>query len=162
MVGDEEVLSLSNAKVYVFSDSVSCFGKMHHNPHSNTVWEDELTWYKSSSQYRTLDTIDGEPMEYFPKIHHIAALQQSPRVHVKNIDKPEELKGRVILCRCSTTSHGHLKTTNRNANLTPTSFPFMREDFHQEAGHSSDQDQKRSGILLMVADHKENAAESLN
>ena len=84
LVGDEEVLSFSNAKVYVFSDSVSCFGKMHHNPQSNFVWEDELTWFKSSSQYRTLDTINGEPMEYFPKIHHIAALQQSPRVHVKN------------------------------------------------------------------------------
>ena len=30
----------------------------------NTVWEDKLTWFKSSSQYRTLDTIDGEPMEF--------------------------------------------------------------------------------------------------
>ena len=28
----------------------------------------------------------------------------------------------------------------------------MREDFHQEDGHSSDLDQKRSGILLMVAE----------
>ena len=51
---------------------------------------------------------------------------------------------------------------NKNANLTPTSFLFMREDFHQEDGHSSDLDQKRSGILLMVADHKENGTESLN
>ena len=40
--------------------------------------------------------------------------------------------------------------------LTPTSFLSMREDFHQEDGHSSDLDQKRSGILLMAADHKEN------
>ena len=30
---------------------------------SNTVWEHKLTWFKSSSQYRTLDTTDGEPME---------------------------------------------------------------------------------------------------
>ena len=30
----------------------------------------------------------------------------------------------------------------------------MREDFHQKDGHSSDLDQKRSGILLMIADHK--------
>ena len=40
--------------------------------------------------------------------------------------------------------------------LTPTSFLSMQEDFHQEDGHSSDLDQKRSGTLLMVADHKEN------
>ena len=32
----------------------------------------------------------------FPRIHHIAALLQSPRVHVKMSDQPEELKGRII------------------------------------------------------------------
>ena len=51
---------------------------------------------------------------------------------------------------------------NRNANLTPTSFLSMREDFHQENGHSSDMDQKKSGILLMIADYEENGTESLN
>ena len=51
---------------------------------------------------------------------------------------------------------------NRNANLTPTSFLFMREDFHQEDGHSSALAQKRSGILIMKANHKENGTESLN
>ena len=64
LIGDEEVISLSHAKVYVFSDSVLCLGKMSENPQSNTVWEDKLTWFKSSSQYRTLDTIDDEPMEF--------------------------------------------------------------------------------------------------
>ena len=39
---------------------------------------------------------------------------------------------------------------------------FRKKDFHQEDGHSSDLDQKRSGILLMIADHKENGTESLN
>ena len=47
LIGDEEVISLSHAKVYVFSDSVLCLGKMNENPQSNTVWEDKLTWFKS-------------------------------------------------------------------------------------------------------------------
>ena len=64
LIGDEEVISLSHAKVYVLSDSVLCLGKMNENPQTNTVWEDKLTWFKSSSQYRALDTIDGEPMEF--------------------------------------------------------------------------------------------------
>ena len=64
LIGDEEVVSLAHAKVYVFSDSVLCLGKMNQNPQSNTVWEEKLSWFKSSSQYRTLDTIDGEPMEF--------------------------------------------------------------------------------------------------
>ena len=84
LIGGEEVVSLSRAKVYLFLDSVLCFGKMSENPLSNVVWEDKLSWFESSSQDRTLDIIDGEPREYFPRIHHIAALLQSPRVHVKN------------------------------------------------------------------------------
>ena len=64
LIGDEEVIRLSHAKVYVFSDSVLCLGKMSESPQSNSVWEDKLTWFKSSSQYRALDTIDGEPMEF--------------------------------------------------------------------------------------------------
>ena len=58
--------------------------------------------------------------------------------------------------------HRDLKTMNRNAMLTPTSFLYMQKDFHQDVGHSSDLDQRRSGILLMVADHEENGTESLN
>ena len=37
---------------------------MSENPLSNMVWEDKLTLFKSSSQHRTLDTIDDEPMEF--------------------------------------------------------------------------------------------------
>ena len=43
LIGDEDVVSLSHAKIYVISDSVSCLGKMSENPQSNTVWEDKLT-----------------------------------------------------------------------------------------------------------------------
>ena len=50
LIGDEEVVSLSRAKVYVFSDPVLCLGKMSENPLSNIVWEDKLTWFKSSYQ----------------------------------------------------------------------------------------------------------------
>ena len=53
LVGDEEVISLTNTKVYVFSDSVLCFGKMNENPQSNYAWEERLAW-----------RIDGEPMEF--------------------------------------------------------------------------------------------------
>ena len=62
LVKDEEVLSLS--QVHVFSDSVLCLGKVNENPQSNYAWEDRLTWFKDSPQYRTLDTNDGEPMEF--------------------------------------------------------------------------------------------------
>ena len=87
LVGDEHVFSLQRTKVYVFSDSVLCLGKMNENPQSNHAWEDSLKWFKSSPEYRPLDGIDGEPngtrVEHLPRIHHIAAQPQSPRVTVE-------------------------------------------------------------------------------
>ena len=55
---------LSHANVYVSSDSVLCLGKVNQNPTSNSAWEEQLGWFKDSPQYRTLATMDGEPMEF--------------------------------------------------------------------------------------------------
>ena len=81
LIGDEEVISLSHAKVYVFSDSVLCLGKMNENPQSNIVWKDKLTWFKSSSEYRALDTIDGEPIKFewniFQDSPHCSSVKKS-------------------------------------------------------------------------------------
>ena len=46
LVNDEEVISLSHAKVHVFSDSVLCLGKVNQNPASKTVWEEQLSCSK--------------------------------------------------------------------------------------------------------------------
>ena len=51
------VISLLFAKVYVFSDSVLCFGKMNQNPTWTTFWEPQLEWFKDSSQYGTLELV---------------------------------------------------------------------------------------------------------
>ena len=100
LVGDEQFISLSHAKFYVFSDSVLCFGKMNENPQSSTVWEDKLTWFKSSSQYRTLDIIDGEPMEFewniFTGFAPLQLCNKVQEVMSKMSDQPEEFQGRSI------------------------------------------------------------------
>ena len=100
LIGDEEVISLSHAKVYVFSDSVLCLGKMSENPQSNCAWEDKLTWFKSSSQYRALDTIDGEPMEFewniFPGFTTLQLCCKVQEFLCKMSEQPEEFTGRII------------------------------------------------------------------
>ena len=99
LVNDEEVISLSHAKVYVFSDSVLCLGKMNQNPTSNTVWEEQLGWFKDSSQYRTLDTIDGEPMEFewniFPGFTTLELVREVHKFMSK-MGAPEQFQGRFI------------------------------------------------------------------
>ena len=37
LIGDEQVISLQRTKVYVFSDSVLCLGKMNEKPQSNCM-----------------------------------------------------------------------------------------------------------------------------
>ena len=81
---------------------IQCYAleKMHQNPQSNTVWEDTLTCFKSSSQYRTLDTINGEPMEFewniFPGFTTLQLCNKVQDFMSKMSDKPEEFKGRII------------------------------------------------------------------
>ena len=51
---------------------------------------------------------------------------------------------------------------NGNVLLTPHLCLYSQKDFQQDIGHSSDLDQKRSGIQLTTKDHKENGIKSLN
>ena len=39
LIGDETFINLQRAKVYVFSDSVLCLGKVHSRPESNEAWK---------------------------------------------------------------------------------------------------------------------------
>ena len=99
LIGDEEVISLSHAKFHVFSDSVLCLGTVNQNPTSNTVWEEKLSWFKDSSQYRTLDTFDGEPMEFewnvFPGFTTLQLVQEVQQF-MNKMNEPEQFKGRII------------------------------------------------------------------
>ena len=100
LISDEEVVSLSHAKVYVFSDSVLCLGKMSENPQSNSVWEDKLTWFQSSPVNRTLDKIDGEPMEFewnvFPGFTTLKLCHKVQELLSRLSVTPENFTGRII------------------------------------------------------------------
>ena len=100
LIGVEQVISLQRTKVYVFSDSVVCLGKIHENPQSNTAWEQRLEWFKSSPEYRTLDRIDGEPMEFewnmFPGFNTLQLSQEVKELLLKFGETPENFTGRII------------------------------------------------------------------
>ena len=149
LVHDDEDISLSHAKVYVFSNSVLCLGKVNQNPTSNAVWEDQLGWFKDSTQYRTLDTVDGEPMEFEWNISqdlpHCSSATKSKSSWTKWATQHNP-KDDLSSCRCSMTSYGELKTMNGNVLQTPHLCLYLQKDFQQDVGHSSDLDQKRSGF----------------
>ena len=81
LIGEEWIINLQRTKVYVFSDSVLCLGKIHENTQSNDAWEQRLGWFKSSPEKKKLwqnrRWADGIRVEYFPRIQYVAAQWRS-------------------------------------------------------------------------------------
>ena len=63
LIGDERVINLQRTKVYVFSDSVLCLGKILENTQSNEAWELRQNRRRAN----------GIRLEYLPRIRYVAA-----------------------------------------------------------------------------------------
>ena len=87
-------------KVYVFSDSVLCLGKIHQNPESNEAWKKRIEWITSSQSYRNFDGINGEPTDFEWNIFSgFDTLQRCDKV--KDLlgrlgETPENFTGRIL------------------------------------------------------------------
>ena len=95
LVSDEEVIqSLACKGLRIFR-----FCAMSWKPVSNTASEQQLDWFKVSSQYRALDTIDEEPMEFewniFPRFTSLQLIQEVQKF-MNKMSEPAQLQGRII------------------------------------------------------------------
>ena len=149
---------LQRTKVYVFSDSVLCLGKIHENPQSNTAWEQRLEWFKSSPEYRTLDIIDGEPMEFewniFPGFNTLQLSQEVQELLLRLGETPENFTRRFLF---HVNVQRHLLWIKRQQDRMrvkcSTSFLHFQEDLEQDNGHFSVLVQRKSGILSVKMVH---------
>ena len=100
LIGDERIINLQRTKVYVFSDSVLCLGKILQNSESNEAWEQRLGWIKSSQNYRNFDRIDGEPMEFewniFPGFNTLHLSEEVKSLLCRLDETPENFTGRIL------------------------------------------------------------------
>ena len=64
MIGDETVINLQRTKVYVFSDSVLCLGRVHQHPQSNKTWKERIGWMSLTKAAETMTESMGEPTEF--------------------------------------------------------------------------------------------------
>ena len=112
---------------------------MNQNPESKFAWEEKLTWFKSSSQHRTLDTIDGEPMEFelkiFPGFTTLQLVQEVQKL-MNKMGEPEQFQGRIIFMSMfndiSWGSEDNEQECDANANLVfihARRFPVGRWSF---------------------------------
>ena len=130
LISDEQVISLQRTKVYAFSDSVLCLGKMNEKTQSIYAWEDKLKWFKSSPEYRNLERIDGEPMEFewniFPGFITLQLVREVQELLSRLGETPENFTGRIIFVSIFNDISWGRKTTRKNANQMLNSFLSMR------------------------------------
>ena len=100
LIGDETVINLQSTKVYVFSDSVLCLGRILQHPDSNEAWKNRMAGVKAEKSYRDYDGINGEPTEFewniFPGF---TTLQLCGKVTdlLSNLgETPETFTGRIL------------------------------------------------------------------
>ena len=100
LIGDERIINLQRTKVYVFSDSVLCLGKILQNPESNETWEQRLGWITSSQNYRDFDGISGEPTEFerniFPGFNTLQLSEEVKSLLYRMGETPEIFTGRIL------------------------------------------------------------------
>ena len=58
----DKAFEITNAKTYVFADSVLCLGSISDQPVE--AWKNQIKWYLETCNLKDLNRIDGEPMEF--------------------------------------------------------------------------------------------------
>ena len=100
LIGDERIINLQRTKVYVFSDSVLCLGKIHQNPESNEAWKERIGWITSSQCCRNFEGISGEPTEFewniFPEFDTLQLCGKVTDLLSRLRETPEHFTGRIL------------------------------------------------------------------
>ena len=64
LINDPVVIGLQSTKVYVFSDSVLCLGKVLQHPECNEVWKNRVAGVRAEKNYSDFDDVKGESAEF--------------------------------------------------------------------------------------------------
>ena len=158
--------SLAREDLRILADSVLYLGKMNENPQSNTIWEDKLTWFKSSSQYRALDTIDGETngirVEYFPEFTTLQLVREVQEFLTKMSEEPEDLTSWIIFMSMFNDISWGSKDNEQKCELISRIVSFLCEKILPGRWSLLGPGSEKKWFLLMKANHKENGTESQN
>ena len=159
LIGDETVINFQRAKVYVFSDSALCLGRVHQHPESNEAWKKRIGWITTDKSYRDYDGINGEPTEFewniFPGFTTLQLCGKVTDLLSRLGETPETFTGRILLSRCSTTFLVEQKTMNKNVWHTLESYLCMQGGLVQDNGHSLVPVLRKSGPPSKRTVHKE-------
>ena len=99
LINDPLIISLQSTKVYVFSDSVLCLGKVLQHPECNQAWKNRVAGVRAERSYRDFEDVSGESTEFewniFPRfttlqlcdkiINLVNSLGHSPETFTRRI-----------------------------------------------------------------------------
>ena len=154
LIGDETVINLPSAKVYVFSDSVLCLGRILQNPYSNEAWKNRIVGYNPGKATEIM-MVSMESRQFEWNIFQgFTTLQLCGKINDLSSDlgqTAETFTGRIFFfCQCSMTSLVTEKATKMNAWQMPESSKYLRENVVLGNGHLLEQVMKRGGILQRI------------
>ena len=100
LINDPVIINLQSSKVYVFSDSVLCLGKVLQHPESNEAWKNRVAGVRGERDYRDYDTVSGETTEFEWNIFQgFTTLQLFDRISdlLSSLGQtPESFTGRIL------------------------------------------------------------------
>ena len=100
LIHDEVVINLQSTKVYVFSDSVLCLGKVLQHPECNEAWKNRVARVRAERSYRDYDAINGESTEFewniFPGFTTLQLCDKISDLLSSMGKTPETFTGRIL------------------------------------------------------------------
>ena len=100
LINDPVVINLQSTKVYVFSDSVLCLGKVPQHPECNEVWKNRVARVRAERSYRDYDAVSGDSTEFewniFPGFTSLQLCDKISNLLSSMGQTPESFTGRIL------------------------------------------------------------------
>ena len=100
LINDPVVIGLQSAKVYVFSDSVLCLGKVLQHPECNEAWKNRVAGVRAEKNYSDFDDVKGESAEFewniFPGFTTLQLCDKISDLLSSLRQSPETFTGRIL------------------------------------------------------------------
>ena len=94
----DKAFEITNAKTYVFADSVLCLESISDQPVE--AWKNKFKWYLENRYLKDLNRIDGEPMEFewkiFPGFTTLGILEEIQKIMKELQCETVPFKDRII------------------------------------------------------------------
>ena len=100
LINDPVVTSLQSTKVYVFSDSVLCLGKVLQHPECNEAWKNRVAGVRAERNYSDFEDVKGESTEFewniFPGFTSLQLCDRISNLLSSLGQSPETFTGRIL------------------------------------------------------------------